>query len=74
MIKSFYYGFVESVCYTVGVFYSTLSQMITDGKAPNNRIRKKGRETMMYKWRKKKNFSLADIAQHLGVTREAVRL
>lgn len=28
----------------------------------------------MYKWRKDKNLSLADIAVELGVTREAVRL
>lgn len=40
----------------------------------NKRIRKRGRETMMFQWRKAKNMSLADIARELGVTREAVRL
>lgn len=28
----------------------------------------------MFQWRREKNYSLADIAQFLGVTREAVRL
>lgn len=40
----------------------------------NKKIRKRGRETLMFQWRKAKGMSLADIARELGVTREAVRL
>ncbi len=48
--------------------------MLKDMTTLNKRIRKKGRETLMYQWRKAKNLSLADIARQLNVTREAVRL